>query len=86
MSNIARVGDVAGGVILTGASSVFINGVPVARLGEVIQSHGDSPHNSAVIVTSSSKVFSEGIGVARVGDVASCSDSITSGSSNTFAG
>jgi uncharacterized Zn-binding protein involved in type VI secretion len=73
-----------------GSSSVFVNGIGACRLGDAIMIHtypvGQScvPH-TAVINAGSSSVFVDGIAIARLGDSADAG-SISSGSSNVFAG
>lgn len=73
-----------------GSSSVFVNGIGACRLGDAIMIHtfpvGQScvPH-TAVINAGSGTVFVDGIAIARLGDSADAG-SITSGSSNVFAG
>lgn len=86
MSGVSRMGvDVAGGMAITGSPNVNVNGVGAVRIGDIISSHGDSPHDNAVMVTGSSTVFVNGIPLCRQGDVATCGHAI-SGSSNVSAG
>jgi len=83
----ARLGDISshGGVIITGASRTFDNGMPVARMGDLhvcpIPGHGVTP-----IVTGSNKTLVEGKPLARVGDSTGCGAVIVSGSPNTLNG
>ncbi len=80
----ARLGDISshGGVIITGASLTFDNGMPVARLGDLhicpIPGHGVTP-----IVTGSFDTITEGQHNARVGDITACGAVIVTGSPNT---
>lgn len=86
MSGVARMGiDVAGGEAITGSPNVIVNGAGAVRLGDIISSHGDNPHDNAVMVTASSTVFVNGIPLCRQGDVATCGHAI-SGSSNVNSG
>jgi uncharacterized Zn-binding protein involved in type VI secretion len=86
MSGIARIGaDAAGGTIITGSTDTFVNGAGVARIGDVIQPHGDGEHQNSVLITGSSTVFVNGIPLCRAGDISSCGHP-TSGSSDTSAG
>lgn len=55
--------DKAGGVIMGGSSTVFIDGFPVALVGNRVQSHGDSPHKNAIMINGSSKFIVDGIAV-----------------------
>ena len=85
MPGIARDAgkDVAGGPDITGSNNVFANGKPVVRIGDLIASHGLSPHDSAVMIQGSSNVFVNGKKVCRAGDAASCGHT-TSGSGDVF--
>jgi len=80
----ARLGDISshGGVIITGASLTFDNGMPVARLGDLhicpIPGHGVTP-----IVTGSFDTITEGQPNARVGDITACGAMIVTVSPNT---
>jgi uncharacterized Zn-binding protein involved in type VI secretion len=78
--------DYAGGLIVGGSTSVFVNGAGVVRIGDAVASHGSGPHTAAVMSTGSAKVYCNGIAVCRVGDLASCGHAGTGGSPNTFAG
>lgn len=73
MLPLARIGDMCGGRILTGAVSVVINGRPAAMIGSHIEPHpyGDHVH-VADIVTGASSVYVEGLPVAQLGSIASC--------------
>jgi len=86
MPYVARIGDIAGGAIITGANTVTANGIPVAQLGSVVSPHGKAPHSGNVIVNGSKSVTAEGIPIARFGDVASCGDTIADASPNVTAG
>jgi uncharacterized Zn-binding protein involved in type VI secretion len=83
MPGASRIGDVAGGTIVTGSPNVNINGIPAVRIGDVVSSHGDGEHNSSVMVSGSPTVFINGIPLVKAGDVSSCGHAI-SGSSDTF--
>jgi len=86
MPAIARHNDPCGGTIIATAVKTKINGLAVARVGDAITPHGNSPHNSAVMIEGSSTVTVEGVAVCRVGDAASCGHTITAGSTDAFAG
>jgi uncharacterized Zn-binding protein involved in type VI secretion len=86
MPGIARLGDPCGGTIIATAIRTLVNSLPVARLGDQITPHGDSPHDSAVLIEASSTVFAEGIPVCRLGDAASCGHTISGASTDTNAG
>ena len=80
---VARVGDAGshGGVITNGASTIFVNDRPVARVGDIYDcpKHGPNP-----IVTGAKSVFGMGQLVAHVGSKTACGATITSGSPDTF--
>lgn len=84
---LARLGDTSshGGIIITSASKTFVNGIPVARKGDLhscpIKGHGVTP-----ITGGSDSVFVEGSAAARVGDSIGCGAVITSGSPNATSG
>lgn len=92
MSGIARVGDLSTGhddypprPVITGSDSVFLNGLPVVRVGDVWAQHCNNtschPCNQAV---GSSTCFVNGISMARIGDSVGCGDNIANGSLDTF--
>ncbi len=84
MKPAARVGDQCAGQIVTGANSVFIEGMPAAHLGSMVSPHpyGDHIHTVS-IVTGSNSVFVEGKPLARLGDQAGCAvHKITSAASS----
>lgn len=87
MPGVARTGqDTAGGTILgMQAPTVFVNGTPVAVLGDDVAGHGPGVHAGPVMAECSTTVFAHGIGICREGDAASCGDTAT-GSANVFAG
>jgi uncharacterized Zn-binding protein involved in type VI secretion len=76
MPALARHGDPCGGTIIASTTKTFANGLPIARLGDSITTHGDGPHAGAVLIEASSTVFVEGKAVCRVGDAASCGHTI----------
>ncbi len=77
----ARLGDSSshGGVIITAASRTMVNGVPVARMGDLhvcpIPGHGVTS-----IVTGSATTQTEGKPNARLGDQCGCGAVIVAGS------
>ena len=81
----ARLGDSSthGGTIITGASRTFVNGLPVARMGDLhscpIPGHGVTP-----IITGSLTTITEGKPNARIGDVTGCGATIVTGSLDTI--
>ena len=83
----ARLGDPSshGGVIITAAARTLVNGLPVARMGDLhacpMPGHGITP-----IVVGSATSLTEGCPNARLGDIAACGAVIVAGSGNTFSG
>jgi len=68
MARICRANaDKAGGLILGGSSTVFVDGYPVALLGDSIERHERSPHDTAKIINGSPKVFADNIPVCVEG-------------------
>lgn len=87
MAGISRKGDTnqVGGAIMRGASTVFVNGIPVGLHVSSITPHAPwgrphPPHHSAVTTSGSSTVFAEGVPVLKVGSGLSCGHSIVQGS------
>jgi uncharacterized Zn-binding protein involved in type VI secretion len=70
-------------VIITGAMRTVVNGMPVARMGDLhtcpIPGHGVTP-----IVTGSLDTITEGMPNARIGDVTACGAVIATGSLDTL--
>jgi zinc D-Ala-D-Ala carboxypeptidase len=94
MPNVTRVGDIYddGDFQAVGSGSVFINGLPVARLNDLTAGHGCWP--PAQVQTASQTVFANFIAISRVGDLHTihcCPDdschpgSFAVGSPNVFA-
>jgi uncharacterized Zn-binding protein involved in type VI secretion len=83
----ARLSDptVHGGVIVVGAPTVLIGGMPAARLGDMHTCpmfNGLVPHVGGPIILGSMTVLIAGQPAARVGDMATCTgppDSIAMG-------
>jgi len=94
MPAVSRLGDVCSGHGCFGsrpsasaASTVFVNGIAVHRLGDAWDSHCCGPvcHGGSTSGASAT-VFVEGMGVARIGDPVDCGSSIAAGSGDVFAG
>ncbi len=81
----ARLGDSSshGGTIITGSLTTMVNGMPVARMGDMhacpIPYHGVTP-----IVTGSLRTTTDGRPNAGVGDVTGCGAVIVTGSLDTM--
>lgn len=93
MPAIMRLGDMTNGhgfppkPIVSGASTVFINGVPAARQGDATSVHCLGPIcHSGAIAAGSSTVFVEGKPAARTGDPDCCGDTMGPGSGNVICG
>lgn len=74
---VSRLGDTSdhGGTIIT-ASTSKVGGVPVARIGDILDCprHGKNPIVSSVVI---SKI--DGIPVAHIGSKTGCGATITTG-------
>ncbi len=87
MQNAARVSDLSshGGIIISGASTVFINGCPAAVTGLSVATCATT-HVAAPVASGSCQVFIQGCPAVRAGDVTGCGALIVSGSGNVFIG
>lgn len=83
-SNIAVVGvdKVSTGLILDGSTKVFLSGKNVAVVGSHVADHGS--HTNVTMTQGSATVYVEGKKLCRKGDLASCGDTIASGSAVGF--
>ena len=94
MAAIARHDDTndEGGAIVSGASTVKVNGQLVAQVGNTIKPHAPwdptahPPHEAATITDGSSTVKADGEFVAFVGSGNSCGHSIQTGSEDVRVG
>ena len=88
MPGVARDGDLCGGAIKATAIKTFVNGKKVARIGDKVEQHGDSPHDDATLTEArdDSLVFNrpivEGMPAALEGDKATCGHAISQASLN----
>jgi len=71
-----------------GSPNVFVNGIPVVRVGDHYPTHccPGGPCHDGVASGGSSSVFVNGKPVHRNGDAISCGDTASNGSPNVFAG
>ena len=69
---------------------VIVNGTGISRQGDVNNSHlipgSPCPSHQAPITTGSTTVFINGQGCGRIGDGVTACTSVSTGSSNVFAG
>ena len=73
MMSVGRVGDYAGGFIIDGSFSVFVNDLPVAVVGSYITPHASDPvHKDEFMITGFPAVLVEDSFICRTSDVASC--------------
>ncbi len=79
MPRIARVGDGSthGGSIVTGAASSFVNGMAIARVGDMLNC---PQHGMQAITSGSAGLMVEGKEAARAGDLCACGAVLTGGS------
>lgn len=86
----ATASTVSGGLVLLPPPpsqhlrNIFVNVAPIVVVGQRVQSHGPSPHNTATMAQGSPNVFAYGLPVCREGDLASCGDPASNGSTNVF--
>ena len=92
---VCRVGDrnAAGGVILSGDSTVLVNGRPVAVIGSRVTPHpccgkkGCPPvHCSATTTSTNSTILVNGKPIVTLGDIDTCGHARSSGSSSVVVG
>ena len=95
MPAVTRIGDAdvdhCGGMTRAeGSSNVKVNGIGVSRQGDNNTSHLlpglPCPSHAAPITTGSTTVFINGKGCGRIGDGITSCTSVSTGSSNVFAG
>jgi len=84
MPGIARVNtDIAGGLIVgPGSSTMVVDGKPVSFIGDVVSTHGNSPHTSpSLIAGGSTTMLVDGQIPAMQGSQAACGHTVSPGSS-----
>lgn len=83
MPRVVRIGDPGshGGVVVTGSPDVYVNGLKVARVGDIYACpiHGANP-----IVSGSPDTYANDSNVARVGDTTACGATLVDGSPDTY--
>jgi uncharacterized Zn-binding protein involved in type VI secretion len=91
MAGICRVGDKnsAGGELMTGSSTVMLDGKPVALHPSIVSPHSPygrahPPHHSSVTTSGSQNVFVDGKPVVIQGSSTSCGHPIVGSSEGTF--
>jgi uncharacterized Zn-binding protein involved in type VI secretion len=77
--------DSAGGVILVGNPTVFLDGFPISIEGNPVEGHGNGEHNGPVMVQGNPNFIIGGTPVCTVASQASCGHT-PSGSSTFFVG
>lgn len=95
MPAVTRLGDMCTGhgcfpprASISSSQNVFVNGIPVIRVGDTYAPHGCKkckPHPGN-LVSGSSTVFVNGLAVGRVGDSISCGSFVKDGSSDVNIG
>lgn len=93
MAGVTRLGDLASGhgcwpehPSIEASSDVFVNGIPVVRVGDAYQPHTCVTTHGGSLATGSSTVFVNGKPIGRIGDLVSCGSTVIEGSENVFAG
>ena len=84
---VCRVGDKndAGGAILTGNSTVLVNGRPVAVFGSKVSPHPDG-HAGAVCTSKNPTVLVNGKPIVTFGDIDTCGHKRIQGSADVIVG
>lgn len=77
--------DTAGGTILVGNPSFFVDGYPVSVQGNPVKDHGNNEHDEAVMIQGNPNFVVGGIPVCTTASQASCGHKPT-GSSTFFVG
>ena len=76
--------------LISGSPSVYVDGRPVGRVGDIYAPHEcqEHPIHQGHISSGSSSVFANGFGVGRIGDVVDCpaTCTIAEGSSTVLVG
>ena len=80
--------DYSSSKVLTGSSTVFIEGKAAARVGDILGKHVNSKGNMHIpkINKGSSTVFIEGKAAARIGDTTDCGSKLLTGASTVNIG
>ena len=93
VSSLTGAGYLCGSPMMTttgvdGSPNVFVNGIAVVRQGDLVGVHPRAGCSTDVstLSTYSSTVFVNGLGIGRIGDQYTSDNTITSGSTNVFAG
>lgn len=95
MPAATRIGDAdvahcSGMTRAQGSSTVFVNGIPWSRQGDLNTTHllpgSPCPPHAAPIAAGSSTVKVNGMGAGRIGDAIAGCTSVAAGSPNVFAG
>tara|TARA_Y100000590_G_scaffold92893_1_gene105130 strand:+ start:2053 stop:2337 length:285 start_codon:yes stop_codon:yes gene_type:complete len=93
MPAVTRLGDVCTGhgcfpsrPNVSASPNVFVNGIPVHRVGDSWDVHCCGVCHSGVLASGSSTVFANVKQVGRIGDAVDCGSSVASGSGNVYAG
>jgi uncharacterized Zn-binding protein involved in type VI secretion len=93
MPAVTRLGDVCTGhgcfpsrPNVSASPNVFVNGIPVHRVGDSWDTHCCGVCHSSVLASGSATVFANIKQVGRIGDAVACGSTVASGSGNVFAG
>jgi uncharacterized Zn-binding protein involved in type VI secretion len=88
MRQLSRIGDTCSGTpIITGALSVFIEGMPAAMVGSAVAPHGHGDHTHApTVATGIVSVLIEGQPAAHLGSMTSCVHIVETSAVSVFGG
>ena len=95
MPPVTRIGDNNTGhdacpsvPLASGSPNVYVNGMPVGRIGDSYVTHGcpdHSPHTPH-LASGSGTVIINGVPVSRIGDAVDCGGAVAAGSPDVIVG
>ena len=91
--SVVRLGDSCSGhdsysprPSVSGSTNVFVNGIPVHRIGDAWDIHSATSSHTGSAIGGSSTVSANGIPLCRIGDAIDCGSTMVTGSPNVFSG
>lgn len=94
-SPVAQIGSVSSGhgcfppvVAISGSGSVFVEGIPIHRVGDGWNAHccPNQGCHASILASGSGSVFANGIPIGRIGDSKDDGGIVVSGAGSVFAG
>jgi uncharacterized Zn-binding protein involved in type VI secretion len=71
---------------VSGSTNVFVNGIPVHRMGDAWDVHNADSSHGGNAIAGSPTVSANGIPLCRIGDAIDCGSTMVTGSPNVFSG